>query len=135
MGLAERRVIKEFQDTKYPELKKAIDDAAGFPVEMDVQWDTLALEGSSHLFLSCFPKIYFQPLIDGFTSICKDDMGKEALKGALKKVVICNVKGKHSETGITFANGILEIDHLQTSNVDNVKDRTKGVIKVLEKSL
>lgn len=136
MGLAERRAVKDFQDKQYPELKRALDAAAGFGVEVEVNWDTLAQDEMSHLYAEAFPKVYFKPIIDAFQTICADQMGKDALKGALKKVVICNTSGYWSPEGaIKFEGGTLKIDHEPCSNIDYIEERTKHIVSLLEKSL
>lgn len=135
MGLAERRAVKAFQDTKFPELKQQVDAAAAMPVELDVKWDTLAAEGQSHLYDEAWPKLYFVPVIEAFNSICRDDMGKEALKAALKKVVIQNTKQNYSASyWAEFENGVLTLEQ-SLSNVDDVGDRRDTLIKLLESKL
>jgi hypothetical protein len=135
MGLAERRAIKSFQDTKFPELKKSIDAAAGFPVDVEVKWETIAPEGQSHLYDESWPKLYFVPVTDAFTSICRDEMGKEALKGALKKIVIQNTKDNYSSSyWCEFDGGTLTLEQ-SLSNVDDVKDRTDALVTLLESKL
>src|SRR5688572_24712290 len=92
MGLAERRAAQNFKDQRYPALKQRIDEAAGFEVPMDVKWETLAINDYAHLYDECFPKVYFDTLTEAFKNIAVDAMGKEALKGGLKRVVVQNVK-------------------------------------------
>ncbi len=136
MGLAERRAVKAFQDTQYPELKRALDAAAGFGVEVEVNWETLAQDEMSHLYADAFPKVYFKPIIDAFQAICADQMGKDALKGSLKKIVICNVSNYWSpSSAVTFDGGTLKIDHEPCSNVDDIEERTKHIVSLLEKNL
>jgi hypothetical protein len=136
MGLQERRAIKKFQDESFPGLKKKVDEAAAFEVEMVIDWDSLALEDMSHLYEESFSKIYFQTLIDGFKEICIDDLGKEALKKGLKKVVLCNKNGNYyGDSAITFENGVLTIDHLPTTNVDNLSERTKSLVTAVSKKI
>ena len=136
MGLAEKRAVKEFQEGQYPNLKSAIDTACGFDVPIKVEWETLSEDGMSHLFSDAIAKIYFQPVIDGFKEICQDDMGKEALQGALKEVVFRN-SGSHSNpnAAIHFEGGVLTVDHKPFSNIDDVSDRTKHLVSLLEKNL
>lgn len=135
MGLAERRAAKRFQDESYPKLKTAIDEAAGFETSLEVDWSSLAIDDSSHLYDECFPKVYFQPLIDAFAAICIDDMGKEALAEGLKQIVIKNEGGRSNPRDFTFDGGVLTIDHKPTTNVDNVKERAEAIQKILEKGL
>jgi hypothetical protein len=135
MGLAERRVAKEFQDTLFPGFKKEIDQALGFDIPVEVNWESLCEEGSSHLYLECWPKVYFLPLLDALKSVGSDNMGKEALKATLKKIVIQNLNGNSSYSGYSFSDGILVLDHKGTTNVDFHEDRKKNIIEALEKSL
>lgn len=135
MGLSEKRAIKDFQDKVFPGLKKQVDQAAGFDVKMDVQWDTLAVADMSHLYKDSFTKVYFTPLIDALKSICSDDMGKEGLQKQLKKVVISNTKGVYYGDRFTFEDGVLLLDHEPCTNVDHLDERRDGIKTVLEKSL
>ncbi|MGN6110522.1 MAG: hypothetical protein ACTHU0_35795 [Kofleriaceae bacterium] len=135
MGLAERRAIKEFETTIYPGLKKQIDEAAGFEVALEVKWDTLAKdEEYVKSWAEAWPKLFFEPIIDAFKRICIDDMGKEALKEGLKKVVVQNTKESYSSYWAAFEAGVLTLDH-QFTNVDYVSERTDTLVGVLEKGL
>ena len=135
MGLAERRIIKDFEANVFPGLKKKIDDAAGFAVPMEIRWDTLAKEERfSHQWAADWPNIYFQPIIEAFKQICVDDMGKEALKGALKQIVVQNTKDSYSSDWATFESGVLTLDY-QFANVDAVRDRMEKLKTAVEKAL
>jgi hypothetical protein len=135
MGLAEKRAVKGFQDTKFADLKKEIDAAAGFATKLDVQWDSLEVPEYAHLFAEAFAKVYFQPLIGSLKLICTDEMGKAALKKALKKIVICNTGKFHNANGFSFENGELKLDHQPHTNIDDVQERTEALTALLEKSL
>ena len=136
MGLKERRALADFQTNKYPEIERSIREAAGFDVAIEVDWDSLALEGSAHLYDECFPEIYFKPLVEAFKSITSDDMGREALKASLKKIQIKNRSEIFSYGRMaTFADGLLTLDHLPTSNVHDTEGRRKAIQNLLEDSL
>jgi hypothetical protein len=136
MGLQERRAAKAFQDGNYQTLTSEINTLAGYQLEFEVNWDTLALEEYSHMYEECFPKVYFTPLINAIKEITIDDMGKEALKEALKKVVIKNEAGNvYGSTAYAFSGGVLTIDHLPFSNVDNITERSEELSKLLMKNL
>jgi hypothetical protein len=136
MGLAERRASLQFQSDQFPKLKKEVDSAAGFEVPMDVEWDTLATEGETHLYMDSWTKVYFHPLRNAFKDICQDKIGKAALKTGLKKVVIRNTKDTSYGAYIAqFDQGVLTLDHKPTSNVDDVKDRSDGIRTALEEKL
>ncbi len=131
MGLQERRAIKEFQDNQYPGIKQDLDSAAGFDVNMEINWDELQAEDYSHLYNEGFLKVYFIPLVEAFKAICIDDMGKEALKAGLKKVIVRN----SGTTNISFENGVVTMDHHPVANLDYWEDRKKDLQTKLEKAL
>ena len=136
MGLQERRAVKAFQDNSYQKLTSEINTLAGFPIEFEVNWDTLALEEYTHMYEECFPKVYFTPLINAVKEITIDDMGKEALKESLKKVVIKNEAGNvYGSNAYAFNGGVLTIDHQPFSNVDNITERSEELSKLLMKNL
>src|SRR5687767_13605332 len=125
MGLAERRAIEEFKKTRLPELTAQIERAAGFAVPIEIEWPQLAYEGRNIPYPDVWTKLYFSPVIQALTRIGRDPMGKDALKGGVKKVVFQNGKRAFSpKAAITFVDGVIEIDH-DYSNVDDVAGRTE----------
>lgn len=136
MGLKERRAIKDFQESVYPDLQKQIFEALGFEPEIEVLWDGLAEEGYDHLYGESLPKVYFQPAIQALSSICADDMGKEAIGESLKKIHIKNEAGNSSpRSWADFSGGVLTLDHKPHSNIDDVKDRAAALQTLLESKL
>ncbi len=136
MGLAERRIVKAFQESAYENFLTAMKKVIGKDVEIDVAWDTLAEDGMSHLYEEAWPQVYFEPLIKALESICSDDMGKEAISESLEKVIIKNEEGISSPSSwSSFENGILNLDHKPTTNIHYIDDRAKAVQTLLENSL
>ncbi|HEX6427040.1 MAG TPA: hypothetical protein VF008_05110 [Niastella sp.] len=136
MGLLERRAVKAFQDGSYQKLTSEINTLAGYPLEFEVNWDTIAQEEYTHMYEEGFTKVYFTPLINAIKEITLDDMGKEALKESLKKVVIKNEAGNYyGSNAYTFAGGVLTIDHQPFSNIDNISERSDELSKLLMKNL
>lgn len=131
MGLAERRAAKHFSEQTYPGIKKDIDAAAGFDVQIEVAWDQLAVDDYASSYEVDFPKIYFKPIVEAFKGICIDDLGKDALKEKLKKVQVGN---SGPTFAATFTMGVLKIDACY-SNIDYWQDRKKIIQEVLEKGL
>ncbi len=106
MGLLEKRAIKAYQEGSYKNLVKEINDIAGFELVFDVKWDSLAMEEYAHLYEESFTKIYFTPIITALKEITADDLGKDALKDALKKVVIKNENNiSYGDYSYTFVGG------------------------------
>jgi len=136
MGLNERRAAKEFEAKRFPQFQQEIHTAVGFAVPIEVNWDSIALEGAANSYDETWAKIYFQPLIKALQSIGADEMGKEALKGALKKITIAN-RHNHFDAGkmVSFDQGTLHLDHHPTTNAHAIDSRTKAIQKLLESKL
>ncbi|WP_211194321.1 hypothetical protein [Pyxidicoccus fallax] len=133
MGIAERKAAKQFEETHYAKLKKDIDAAAGFEVPVEVDWATLALDGYEHLYEEAWTKVYFEPLIGALRAIGQDELGREFLKGALKRILIRNTNDtSYAGNVATFKEGVLTLDHQPFTNVDDVKDRQEAIQKTLE---
>jgi hypothetical protein len=136
MTLAERRVVKEFETGQFPALKTRIEEAAGFAVPIEVQWDTLAVPGESRLYAESWPQVYFEPLIAGLTVVCRDDLGREAIESTLKKIVIRNTKEcVYGDCWATLQDGVLTLDHEPLTNAGDTEDRKNGLVKMLESTL
>ncbi len=136
MGLAERRIIKEFQEGAYKNLVSEINQLIGFNIEFDVDWNSLMSNEYSDIWDTTFSKVYFQPLLGALKSIAEDDMGKEALKDSLHKIVIKDESDNSSARNTyKFENGVLVIDHSSYMNADFVEERTGALTEVLEKNL
>ncbi|MDD5091645.1 MAG: hypothetical protein PHQ23_12110 [Candidatus Wallbacteria bacterium] len=135
MGLAEKRAVKEFQDNHLEPAKKALNDAAGFEVPLEVDWDAIAIPEYSHMYEECFKKVFFNTVEEAFKDICKDEMGKEALKSGLKQVAFKNSNKFSNYNGITFENGVLTVDHKTATNIDDINDRSRHLVKLLEQKL
>lgn len=134
MGLAEKRVLAAWQEKEFKEWQTKLNTIAGFEIPFDVRWETLLEDGRATLMNEGYTKVYFQPLHDALTSICADQMGKDALKGALKKVVIDGTKGS-DPNDLTFKDGQLTFQHKPFSNMDNVKGRAERLTKLFEAAL
>ncbi len=136
MNLAERRVAAEFESKVYPALKTRVEEAAGFAAPIEVKWDTLAAPGESHLWAQAWPQVYFEPLIEGLQNVCSDDMGRQAIREKLQKIVVQNVKGCiYGDCWASFQDGVLTLDHDPVTNISDGAQRKAGLIAVLESAL
>jgi hypothetical protein len=143
LGLAERRAIKEYQDTKFPEIKKGIETAAGFAVPIEVNWEQIAKPGQANAYKEdiYWGTTIFKPLTKGLASVAADKMGKEALKAKLKKIVIIHnektAPSANFPNGLTFAAGVLTINWTPYANTDEtfVVERTKAIKDLIESKL
>lgn len=136
MGLAQRRIVTEFQQNVFPEWKKSFDAIVGFEIPFDVKWDTLTNDDydKKEQYFEWWPMVYFKPLTDAFTSLCSDQMGKDAVKSSVKSIVIDGSEGS-SPNASSFENGVLTIQHKPQTNVDDIDARAKAWTKLVESKL
>lgn len=135
MGLAERRAVERFKNDEYPNWKARIDQAAGFEVPVEVAWEELAVADYADSYAEFFPKVYFQPLMDALGAVTVDELGKNAAREGLSRIVIRNTGQFYSTTGFAFRDGVLTIDHQPHVNVDDADERAKGLQRILESGL
>jgi hypothetical protein len=135
MGLAERRGVEQFKNDDYPGWKSRIDEAAGFDVTVEVNWEELAVADYASSYADFFPKVYFEPLADALSAVAADDLGKSALREGLSKIVIRNTGEFFSAAGISFADGVLTFDHKPQTNIGDGEERAKGLRRALESAL
>ena len=136
MGMVERRAVAEFQERYYPALLKKVHAAAGYPVPVEVKWDTLALDKEADKYNTHWPDMYFEPLVAGLGRINKDDMGRAAIKEGIKKIVIQNESNiKNADRWAVLKDGVLTLDHLPTTNVQDRVLRGDKLGLMLEQKL
>jgi secreted PhoX family phosphatase len=140
-SLAERRAITDYQNQNFPDHQKKIQQAAGFEVPVEVDWNSLALPGDEKYYAQddYFVKTIFQPVEDALSGITKDDMGKQALKEKLKKIAIRygddGISASDYSDRVKFEDGVLTVNFKPYTNTADVKDRTDTITKLLEASL
>lgn len=139
-GLAERRAITAYQQEKYPALLKAIQDAAGFAVPVEVNWDQLAVAGDAKYYADdgYFGKTIFEPLAAGLKAVGKDDMGRQALKAKLKSIRVRYDEKTSSNNylgSLKFDGGVLDVNWRPFANTQDFKPRVDAVVQLLEKNL
>jgi hypothetical protein len=114
MGLAERRKIKELQDDVLPGRVKEIDEICGAPIPYEVDWESFSddLEG-----LNFMDNVSCHRFNMALRVICQDDMGKEAIRDAVKKIKLKNVKSLDDKS-LAFADGALEMNCAYAQKMD-----------------
>ncbi|KQP04865.1 hypothetical protein ASF28_18720 [Methylobacterium sp. Leaf99] len=141
IGLAERRAIAAYRQDRYPTQEKAIQEAAGFAVPVEVAWDDLTIPGDAKYYSEpdYFEKTIFEPLADGLKEVAKDKMGREALSAKLKTIRIRfdenTAPTSNYSKRLTFNGGVLDVNWRPFTNVADSKDRVEAVVKLLEKNL
>ena len=134
MNLNNKRKVKQFEEEEMPSLKESMDDAAGFEVDLDIEWESLIDERVDEaLWFEGWTKVYFQPTTDAFASICSDELGQEALQADLESVVFKNEAGMTGD--ISYEDGVLTVDKEPCTNMDKVDKRTESIVSLLESNL
>ncbi len=133
MALAEKRTIEDFKKTKFDSWKKQICDAAGFEINIQVEWDSLAQEGYAHVLQEGFEKVYFMPIVEALKQVCRDDLGKQVVKSHLQEIMICNKTSSHNpENSVSLDSRRLKIDLEPATNIDEQRERTERIVRLLE---
>ena len=140
LSLSQRRALKEYRETKFPELQKRLNEAAKFDVPLEIQWEAMADRGAGESYQNddYFTNVYFAPLIDAVKPITADAMGAGSLKAKLKKVVLACDKDAASDgydQTVKFKDGTLTIDWAPFTNPQDQQRRTHVLAAVLDKIL
>lgn len=136
MGLAQKRIVAEYQNTAYGKWKEEFDKVVGFSVPMDVKWETMQSEdyqGRDEYF-TWYNAVYFEPLMRVFKNICKDQLGKDAVKSAVKKIVIDGSEG-YRPFHSTYEDGVFTLRHQFHTNIPQLEERVETWTKLIESKL
>ena len=140
-SLAERRAIKSYQESVLPDLQNQINSAVGFEIPLNIDWEKIALPGGAENYSndSYFTNIFFTPLIEAFTTIGSDDLGKEALKAGLNSINITydpdTAPASNYKNGVSVENNELTLNFAPFSNAADVTQRAEAIVEVLETKL
>jgi hypothetical protein len=136
LGLKERQAVETFKQEKYPQLTAAINEAAGFDIEIEIDWDSIAAGGVRAQSFDQWQKVFFDPIVLAFKAVNVDDITAGALKKNLKKINIISTGKKHLSPSYppTYSDGTITIDD-RLVNVSSVKTRAKIIQSTLEKMI
>jgi hypothetical protein len=136
MGLVEKRLAMTMEKDSLPAWQKMVTDACGAPVAFEVVWTELVKEK----FESAYPKTveynFFKPLATAFGSICRDDLGKQALADRVKKVHVGSTRNWSSlKVWIEGDTLFLDADPSYARTENDTKDYAKRIQTALESAL
>lgn len=105
MGLAEKRWAAEKKKTDEPAYVAELTKTLGFEVPVEIDWDGFSqnMAESSYITNDSYG---LSNLVKALATITADDIGREAIKGALKKISIKSVPA--DSTSFTFKDGLIE---------------------------
>lgn len=106
MGLDEKRLIKELQDTAIPGFESWTEELCGAKVKVDVDWKSFETDNEG---LRGFNLYVLERMQTALESICQDDIGKDGVKSGLKKYQVKNIS-EPSKKKISFDKGVFKIE-------------------------
>ena len=103
MGLTERRKMKTLQEEVLPEREREIAEICGTAIPYDVDWASFEQDATALEFLD---NLSCHRLNMALRVICMDEMGREAVRDGLTRVVLRNVS-EPADRHIAFDGGVL----------------------------
>jgi hypothetical protein len=104
MGLAEKRWAAEKKNTDEAALVAKVNATLGFSVPIEIDWDGFSRHLDDAQYIT--HESYGVPnLVKALSSVTADALGKEAIKDALKKIVI--QAAKSDDASFTFDQGVI----------------------------
>lgn len=104
MGLAERRWALEKKTELEAKLIDEIRAISGARVEVEIDWDGFAGKMDDCGYIGD-PNYGLPQLVKALQDVGRDELGQEALRGQLKKIVV-RPASSHDATSFTFADGV-----------------------------
>jgi hypothetical protein len=98
MGLKEKRLAEDIKTTKVVEVLKILETTTGFPITLDIDWDSFTIY--DEYALTRLRDSFFRDLLEGIKLVAKDQMGKDALKARVQTIkIVCtdDTKGAKME--------------------------------------
>jgi hypothetical protein len=114
MGLNERRKMDELKNTTFPARVKEIEEICGKAIPYEIDWDSLAADSEA---LNFIDNISCHRLNMALRTICRDELGKQAVQSGLRVIKLKNVPDK-SMTKLTFESGVLEMTCAYSHHLD-----------------
>ena len=141
LALADRRSLSAFLAERWPQILAAIREAAGFEVPVEVRWDQIARPGHGDRYgkSEYFSDPIFEPLIAALRDVARDEMGREALRTTLTRIVIrhdpATAPIMDFPEGLAFEGGVLSINWTPGEHPDERAPRVAALVSLLERSL
>jgi hypothetical protein len=107
MGLAERRLVQAVKDADFKDFETKMKQITGTDVKLDFDWASLELSGEFNDVMNGkrYNSRLFNRIVEAFSAICGDDMGKDAVKEGLKEIKIAAKEGP-----LLFTAGVLTVN-------------------------
>jgi hypothetical protein len=135
MGLASKRVIAALKTRIEQQWLAQLCEVAKRDVALEVHWESIVTDDNHHYAADAFEQIFIVSTLEALAQVSADEVGAEALKAGLEKIVMTNVAVNHTSfRWASFDSGCLTLDHW-LGNVPFGADRVKNLVDVLEAGL
>jgi len=104
MGLAEKRWAAEKKKTDEPAYANEVMKTLGFEVPIEIDWEGFSqnLAESNYIMNDSYG---LPNLVKALATVTADDIGRDAIKAALKKITVTSVAA--DATSFTFTDGVI----------------------------
>ncbi|MDN6858789.1 hypothetical protein QO207_19525 [Pseudomonas sp. CAN2814] len=137
----EQAAISSYQQSVFQAQLKDIHHSAGFAVPVEVDWDSIALPGQAAHYGTddYWTNVYFVPLAEALDMLTSYDLGRQAMKDKLKRIVIrydASDSAAHDyRRAVAFESGVLSINFRPASAAGQIEERTEAIQSSLETAL
>jgi len=130
MGLIEKRLIKEAKESWVPEEEKDMREVIGAPVVVDIQWSTFEKDEAA---LKSVQHLGVRKLTNALRVICVDELGKEAVREQIKRIVVANLEGG-GEPSVKLEGGVVTLSCAFAKGSDGCLGDL-AIARILERAL
>jgi hypothetical protein len=138
LNLTQRRTLQSFEQKQFADWKAELTKVLGFDVPVETKWDGL-FQGADNMsddtIIECWTENYLTVSVGAFKGIVADDMGRQAIKDGLKKIILDSETDTTNTSNSTFKDGVFHLKHKSLSYSDSVATRIKAFQAIIEKGL
>ncbi len=134
--LKERQAIEAYKKNHLPQQQEAFYAAFGEKPQIEFDWETLSAPDAIGYFHDAMEKTIFNTLTEAFKEVCSDDLGRQAVKNSVKKIVVTNQRKSYLGDGaFTLKDGVLTYDIDPLVNIDYWEEKKKCLVEFFGNNL
>ncbi len=116
LGMKEKRLIKNLEESEIPFHKKTFADMTGGKLEIEVDWSQFGGDDAGLLNLNGY---VLQQFTDTLVHLAADDVGKESLRDQIQKLKVVRVDSADDKS-VTLEEGVLVLKVKPSDGWDGV---------------
>jgi hypothetical protein len=111
MGLEEKRLLKKVLEEQLPQTKAEIKEICGAEIAVEIEQDSFMKDQYAAGALEYLKMYGMDVTVEALKLVCKDDMGKDAVKGGLKRIVFKQLPNeKQNDLRAYMKDGVVTIE-------------------------